>query len=361
MIQKTALKFLQQLLNSAGPSGFEEETAGIFRDYLVKFCDKVETDVLGNTIGVLNPDAEYTVMLAGHYDEIGFQIVYIDDEGLLYFRPNGGIDKLTVPGTEIEVTTENGKVPGVIGKKPIHLLKPKERDQAVELSDMWIDIGAENKEEAEKLVQIGDPVAVKPNFQLIGKNRVMSKGLDDRIGAFVVAETLRALSKRKLNVAVYGVGTVQEEVGLRGATTSTYGINPHVGFAIDVGFATDIPDIPHKLLGDIKLGKGPELNRSADNNVVLGKMLRKIAKMHKIPYQEAASHRASGGTDTAQMQMTRAGVATALLSIPNRYMHTPVEVCDLRDAKDAVELLTETIAAMTGKETFIPGLSKVNI
>jgi endoglucanase len=186
----------------------------------------------------------------------------------------------------------------------------------------------------------------------------MSKGLDDRVGAFVVAETLRALSKRKLSVAVYGVGTAQEEVGLRGATTSTYGINPQVGFAVDVGFATDIPDIPHKLLGDIKLGSGPELNRSADNNVVLGKMLRNIAAKHKIPYQEAASHRASGGTDTAQMQMTRAGVATALLSIPNRYMHTPVEVCDLRDVKDAVELLTETIAAMTGGETFIPGISE---
>ena len=361
MIQKNAMKFLEELLNSSGPSGFEEETAGIYRNYLDKFCDKVETDVLGNTIGVLNPDAEFKVMLAGHYDEIGFQVVYIDDEGLLYFRPSGGIDKLTVPGTEIEVTTEKGKVPGVIGKKPIHLMKPKERDKAVELEDMWIDIGAENKKEAEKLVEIGDPVAVKPNFQLIGKNRVMSKGLDDRIGAFVAAETLRALSKRKLSVAVYGVGTVQEEVGLRGATTSTYDINPHVGFAIDVGFATDIPDIPHKLLGEIKLGKGPELNRSADNNVILGKMLRNIAKKHKIPYQEAASHRASGGTDTAQMQMTRAGVATALLSIPNRYMHTPVEVCDLRDAKGAVELLTETIAAMTGKETFIPGISKVKI
>ena len=361
MISKSSIKFLEELLSSSGPSGFEEETAGIFRDYLSKFCAKVGTDVLGNTIGVLNPDAEYTVMLAGHYDEIGFQIVYITDDGLLYFRPNGGIDKLTVPGTEIEVTTEKGKIPGVIGKKPIHLLKPLERDKAVELEDMWIDIGAENKKEAEALVQIGDPVAVKPNFQLIGKNRVMSKGLDDRIGAFVVAETLRALSKRKLSVAVYGVGTAQEEVGLRGATTSTYNINPHVGFAIDVGFATDIPDIPHKLLGDIKLGKGPELNRSADNNVILGKMLRKIAAKHKIPYQEAASHRASGGTDTAQMQMTRAGVATALLSIPNRYMHTPVEVCDLRDVEDAVELLTETIAAMTGKETFIPGISKLTI
>lgn len=361
MIQKSALKFLEELLNSSGPSGFEEETAAIYRKYLSGFCDKVSTDVLGNTIGVLNPGAKYTVMLAGHYDEIGFQVVHIDDNGLLYFRQNGGIDKLTVPGTEVEVTNEKGKVPGVIGKKPIHLIKPADRDKVVELEDMWIDIGAENKKDAQKLVEIGDPVAVKPNFQLIGKNRLMSKGLDDRIGAFVVAETLRALSKRKLSVAVHGVGTAQEEVGLRGATTSSYGIDPHVGFAIDVGFATDIPDIPHKLLGDIKLGKGPELNRSADNNVVLGKMLRQIAKKHKIQYQEAVSHRASGGTDTAQMQMTRAGVATALLSIPSRYMHTPVEVCDLRDVKGAVELLTETIAAMTGRETFIPGISKVNI
>ncbi len=357
MFDQTSKKFLAEFMNAASPSGFEIEAAGIFRKYLAGCCDEVRADVMGNSIAVLNPQAECRVMLAGHYDEIGFQIVYISDEGLLYFRPNGGIDKLNVPSTEVDILTGDGKrLPGVIGKKPIHLLKASERDTPPELSDMWIDIGAESKAEAEKLVSIGDPVAVRANFRMLSDHRFISKGTDDKVGAFVVAETMRALSKRKLNVGVYGVGTVQEEVGLRGAATSAFGINPRIGFAIDVGFATDIPDIPKKLLGEIKLGLGPELNRSCDNNIPLGKMMRDIAKEKKIPYQEAAAHRASGGTDTAQIQLTRAGVATALLSIPNRYMHSPVEMCDLRDVKAAIELLTETIAGLKGDETFIPGL-----
>jgi endoglucanase len=221
---------------------------------------------------------------------------------------------------------------------------------------MWIDIGAENREEAEALVSIGDPVAMRANFRFMGNNRVMSKGMDDKVGAFIVAEVLRELSKRKLNVAVYGVGTVQEELGLRGATTSCFEVNPQVGFAIDVGFATDLPDIPKKLLGDIKLGKGPELNRSADNNVVLGKIVRAIAKQHQIPYQDTAAHRASGGTDAAKIQMTRSGVATCLLSVPNRYMHSPVEICDLRDIENSIKLLVETISSFKGTEQFRPGI-----
>jgi len=264
-------------------------------------------------------------------------------------------EKIKALRAEVDILTAKGRIPGVIGKKPIHLLKEAERNQAIELSDMWIDIGASSRAEAEKFVSIGDPVAARANFRMLNKNRFISKGTDDKIGAFVVAETIRNLSRRKLNVAVYGVGTVQEEVGLRGAHASAFGVDPDVGFAIDVGFATDIPDIPKKLLGDIKLGAGPELNRSCDNNPVLGEFIRKVAKAKKIPYQEAAAHRATGGTDTACIQLTRAGVATALLSIPNRYMHSMVEMCDLRDAEAAVKILTESIAAMTGKETFIPG------
>lgn len=217
MLTRESLKFLSDFMNASSPSGFEEEAAGVFRSYVSGFCAEVRTDVLGNTMGILNPGAPLRVMLAGHYDEIGFQIVYISDEGLLYFRPNGGIDKLNVPSTEVEVLTANGRVHGVIGKKPIHLLKASERDVPPELSDMWIDIGAADRKEAESLVSIGDPVAVCPNFRMLNEHRFISKGTDDKVGAFVVAETLRELSKRKLNVAVYGVGTVQEEVGLRGA------------------------------------------------------------------------------------------------------------------------------------------------
>jgi len=350
------MAFLEKLLICSGPSGFEEETAAVFRAELSSFAEKCYTDVTGNTIGVLNPDAPLKVMLAGHYDEIGFQVVHISEEGLIYFRAVGGIDKLTVPGTEVEILAASGHIPGIIGKKPIHLQQPKERDQAIELENMWIDIGAESKKQAQKLITIGDPVAVKSNYRLLGKHRVMSKGIDDKIGAFVVAETFRELSRRKLKVGIYCVGTVQEELGLRGAITSSYGINPQVGFAVDVGFATDIPNVEKKMYGDIAFGKGPILNRNADNNAVLGRRLRATAKKFKVDIQEEAGHRASGGTDTAQIQLSRGGVATALISIPNRYMHTPVEMCDLRDVEGAIKLLSETISTLRPGDSFIPGV-----
>jgi putative aminopeptidase FrvX len=356
MLSEKSLNFLEQLLNCSGPSGFELETAAVYRKYLSQFAHKVSTDVTGNTIGVLNEKADFKVMLAGHYDEIGFQVVHISDEGLLYFRNVGGIDKITVPGTEVEILTEKGRIHGVIGKKPIHLVEEKDRNQAMELKNLWIDIGAENKKETEKIVNIGDPVAVKTNFARLGKNRVMSKGMDDKIGAFVVAETLRELSLRKVNIAIYGVGTVQEELGLRGATTSAFGIAPNVGFAIDVGFATDTPDIEKKTLGSVILGHGPILSRSANDNPVLCKILRETAKKKNIKIQQKAGFRASGGTDTAQIQLTRNGVATSLIGIPNRYMHTPVEICDLRDVEAAIKLLTETIVQLKPGQTFIPGI-----
>lgn len=353
MFNQRSMDFLAALMQSASPTGYEAGAAKVFRDYLADCCE-VKCDVMGNTIAALNTAAPMRVLIDAHYDEIGFQIVYISDEGLLYFRNNGGIDKLNVPSSEVDILTANGMVPGVIGKKPIHLLTPEERNKTLELKDMWIDIGASSREEAEKLVAVGDPVVMRANFRMLNKNRFISKGTDDKIGAFIVAETMRRLAQRQLNVAVFGVGSVQEEVGLRGATASAFAIDPAVGFAIDVGFATDLPDISKKQYGDITLGKGPALSRSCDNNIVLGQIIRATAKAKNIPYQESVSHRASGGTDAAAIQLTRAGVATALLSIPNRYMHSQVEMCDLRDAEAAVELLTETIAGLTGEESFIP-------
>jgi len=355
MLSKKSLRFLEDLLTTSGPSGFEEPVAACFKKYVSEYADDVRIDVTGNTIAALNPDAPLKVMLAGHYDEIGFQVTHISDEGLLHFRNVGGIDKLTVPGAEVEVLSKKGPVPGVIGKKPIHLLTPKERDAAIELKDLWIDIGAEDKKDAERLVTVGDPVAYKRDFALLGKHRVMSKGLDDKIGAFVVAEVLRTLASKKLGVAVFAVGTVQEELGLRGAATSAFGIAPDVGIAVDVGFATDVPDVDKKTLGEAKLGGGPMLERNADNNPVLGRLIRSTAKKLKIKVQEQAGFRASGGTDTARVQLTRSGVATALVSIPNRYMHTQVEMCDLRDVENAVKLIAETVAAIKPAQSFIPG------
>ena len=256
----------------------------------------------------------------------------------------------------MEILTEKGHIPGVIGRKPIHLQTPDERKAVPKIEDLWIDIGAADKDAAAKFVQVGDPIAFSRNFEMLSDTCVHSKSLDDKIGAFVIAEAFRQLAKRKIKVGVACVGTVQEELGLRGAITGAFGVNPNAAIAVDVGFATDVPGIKPELLGDIKLGAGAELQRNADNNPPLLNRILKAAAKHKIPYQMTTGHRATGGTDTAAIQMTRGGVATALISIPNRYMHTPAEICDLRDVESAVALIVETIASLTGKETFIPGI-----
>lgn len=360
MLTNTSLDFLERLLNTSGPSGFEEEAAKVYRREAETFADKVYTDVMGNTMAVINPDAPFKIMLAGHYDEIGFQVVYISEEGLLYIRSVGGIDKHTIPGLDVNVLTNKGLVPGSIGRKPIHLQTPKERETASEIHDLWVDIGAENREEAAKMVAIGDPVSFKPNYRRAGENRIFSKGMDDKIGAFAVLEALRLLSvaRPSSKVGVYAVGTVQEELGTRGAKTGTFGIAPNAGICVDVGFATDIPGVDKKQWGDVKLGSGPIVSRNADTNPVLLKKALAAAEKNSIPFQMACGHRATGGTDTATMQLSGAGVATCLFSIPNRYMHTPVELCDLRDVENTSRLIAETIASLTGEEQFRPGVDE---
>ena len=356
MFPAKSLAFLQKFLTASGPSGFEFEQAAVYRDYLKKYADTVETDVLGNTIARLNPKAKFTVMLAGHYDEIGFQVVNVMDEGLLSFRSVGGIDPLTLPGIEVDVLTEKGRIPGVIGRKPIHLQTPEERKAVPEIKDMWIDIGAESKEEALEKVRVGDPISFRSNFRMLSKNRVLSKGLDDKIGAFVIAEAFRILHDKKIKVGVACVGTVQEELGCRGAQTSAFGIHPQVGIAVDVGFATEVPGISANQYGTLIMGKGAGLSRNADNNPPLLRRIMEIGDAKGIAYQLETGHRATGGTDTALIQMAQGGIATALFSIPNRYMHTPVEICDLRDVEAAANLIAETIASFKGNETFIPGI-----
>ena len=266
MLNAASLKFFDELLRTSGPSGFEIPSAKVFRERLEAFAHEVYTDVSGNTIGILNPDSPFRIMLAGHYDEIGFQVVYITGDGLITFRAVGGVDKVTLPALEVDILTANGKVPGVIGRKPIHLQTPKERETVMEINELWIDIGAESREEAEKLVSVGDPVAFRVNAARFGKHRIMSKGLDDKIGAFVIAEAFRLLSERGCKLGVYAVGTVQEELGLRGSKTSSFAIDPQAAIAVDVGFATDVPGVEKKQWGDVTLGGGPIIGEEEQNS-----------------------------------------------------------------------------------------------
>lgn len=348
-------KFLIELLNQCGPSGFEEKTQTVWFKRTKTYADKISRDVHGNAIAVLNPGAPLRVMLAGHCDEIGFIVSHVSDEGYLHIVPVGGIDAAVLPGTQVKVLTATGQVDGVIGKKAIHLTEADERKKVLEIKDLWVDIGAQDKKDALKYIEVGDPVSFAPNFLELKNEIFSSKGCDDKIGAFVVSEVLKILQlkKTKLNCAVYSVSTVQEEVGLRGAKTSAFGIDPQVAMAVDVGFASDMPGIDKRVVGDVKLGQGPVLHSGPAINRVLGRLLIDVAKKKKIPYQFSSLGRPDG-TDTSAMQLTRQGVATALISVPNRYMHTMVEACSFDDLSASAELIAETILAIDSKMSFIP-------
>jgi endoglucanase len=352
-MRKESLNFLKQLLSTPSPSGFEEKIQLVCKSYASPYVDKIYKDVHGNQYHVKNPGATLRVMLAGHVDEIALMVNHIDDKGFLGFQAIGGIDPSVLDGQRVLVHQEKGSIPGVIGRRAIHLTDPEERGKPLPIHQLWIDIGARDKKEAERIVAIGDPATIDVGFQELRNDRVVARALDDRIGAFVILETMRLLTKRKINCAVYCVTTVQEEVGLRGATTSAYGCNPHVGIAVDVAHATDHPNCDSKRFGAFSLGGGPILNRGPNINPVVAKGLTDTAKKKKIPYQLEAAPRGTG-TDANAMQLSRGGVATGLIGVPNRYMHSPVEMVSLKDVEYCSELLAEWICTLKPKHNFIP-------
>jgi endoglucanase len=350
-----SLAFLKELVAAPSPSGYEQPAQKVFTNYAKPFCDEVVTDVMGNTTGIINKKGKPVVMLSGHCDEIGFMVTYIEKEGFLRFRPIGGIDAHLVPGKRVHIHTKTGKVLGVLGRKPIHLTDAKDREKVTEMKYQFIDIGAKDRKGAEKLVSIGDPITFVDELQHLSRDLVVSRGFDDKMGSFIVAETLRILSAKRKNLksAVFGVSSVQEEVGLRGARTAAYNIAPDIGIAIDVGFATDHPGMDPKESGEYKLGKGPIISRGANINPIVFELLINTAKKKKLPHQIEGIPGGTG-TDANVIQLTRAGVATGLISVPLRYMHTPTEVLSLKDLETTANLLSEFILTITAKTDFIP-------
>ncbi len=348
-----ALEFFQKILETPSPSGYEQPVQEIVRQYAAGFADKITTDSHGNVIAVKNPGAPLRVMLAGHSDQIGLVVQYIDAEGYIYCQPIGGWEPMQLVGQRMTVWTTEGPVPGVISRKPIHLLNDEERKQVPKMKDLWLDVGAKDKAEVEGLLSVGDPVTLQLGFQKMRNDLANSPAMDDKAGLWVVFEALRRASLKKLNCALYAVATVQEEIGLRGAQTSAYGIDPQVGIAVDVTHATDCPTIDKKQEGDISLGKGPVIYRGPNMNPVVVSRLLETAKAGEVPFQLAASGRATG-TDANSLQVTRAGVATGLVSIPNRYMHSGVEMISLSDIDRAADLLAGFALRLTGHETFTP-------
>lgn len=345
--------FLTQLLETPSPSGYERPVQDVVRAYAGRFADSVRTDLHGNVIAVRNPEAPFRILLAGHCDQIGLIVQYIDDDGFIYFQSIGGWDVSVLIGQRVTIWTEGGPVPGVIGRKPIHLLSEEERKSLPKLKDLWIDIGAASKAEASQKVRVGDPITLELAHRELLNNRLIASGLDDKSGAWVVIEALRRIDREKLQTACYAVATVQEELGLRGARTSAFGIDPHVGVAVDVTFATDCPTMEKKEEGEIKLGKGPVIYRGPNMNPKVVDRLIHAAEAHGIPYQLAASGKATG-TDANAIQVNRAGVATGLISVPNRYMHSPVEMVCVDDMDAAATLLARFVESITPQDDFTP-------
>ena len=349
-MDKKSMGFLKELMETSSPSGFEIEAQQLVYKYMKESTDSVITDVMGNLTGVLNPQGKPKIMLAGHCDEVGLIVQHINNEGYLYFQQIGGTYLPALHGQRVKIITKKGKVFGVIGRKKGDLL---DAPKGLTIESHWIDIGAKSKEEAKKLVSIGDPITFATNFQELPNNLVLSKGFDDKISVFAITEIIRRLSREKYNPAVFGVSTVQEELGTRGATTSSFSINPDIGIAIDVTEATDYPDIDKKVKGEVSLGKGPVFHRGANINPVLGEMLIDIAEKSGIPYQITAVAGPTG-TDARAIQIIRGGVATALVSVPLRYMHTSGEIISLDDVENIVKLIVSFIKEVKQDISLLP-------
>ena len=358
--------FLEQLLNTPGPSGFEMGPARAWREEAEKFADKVWTDVTGNSVAALNLEGRPRVMLAGHIDEIGLQITHVDDDGFVFFGEIGGWDPQVLVGQRVRIMASAGDggdgpgdgrgVPGVIGRKPVHLMKKDEQDKAVKAKDLWVDLGCESsKEVAQMGVKVGDPMVLDTKVVRLAGDRIASRAIDNRIGAYVVLEALRILSETAPAASVLAVATVQEEIGYSGggARSSAFSLEPDVALVVDVTFSTDVPDLEKRELGDHKLGGGPVLSRGSANHPVVVQRLMEAAEEEGIPYTLQAAPRATR-TDADGIHLVRMGIPTGLVSVPNRYMHSPNEVVSVHDLERTAALLAGFIQRLEPSADFRP-------
>ena len=345
--------FLERLIEAPGPSGYEQPVREEWRKYTAGFADSVGTDLHGNVMAVRNPGGRPRVMFAGHCDELGFQVNYIADEGFIYFNTIGGHDASLIPGRRVMIHADGGPVRGVTGRKAVHLTTQADRGKAVKVEDIWIDIGVVDRDEAENLVRVGDAVTYEMGMQELRNGIAVARAFDNKVGAWVVAEALRRIESKGLEAAVIAVATVQEEIGLRGATTSAFAIEPTVAVAVDVTHATDSPGVNKKTVGDVKLGGGPVIARGPNINPVVEKMLFEAAEEAGVEVQVEAESRGTG-TDANAIQISRAGVATALVGVPLRYMHSPSEVISLADADATATLLAAFAQTVRAESDFTP-------
>ena len=359
-MDKQSMAFLKELVACRAPSGFEQDGQRVMARRLAGAGVACAFDVHGNLHAVVNEGAPVKVMLEAHCDEIGFLVSYIDDQGFLYLIPNGGVTIPTVAGERVVIQGRNGPVNGVFGVRPPHLMGPTERDNVApkDLADAPVDIGASSKAEAENLVALGAPAVVDAGWRPLAGSRVSCRGCDNRIGAFIATEVVRRLAEEPLaplNVALHLVGSVQEELGLIGGQTAAYAVAPDIGICLDVGFATDATPADRRKMGDVRLGGGPILGVGPLYNPKLRTMLEATARLEEIPLQAQVRARAAGN-NAYSMRLQRGGAAVALISIPLRYMHSPVEVVDLDDVERIIRLLCAFIGGLPANPDLTPEL-----
>jgi endoglucanase len=352
-MREQSLTFLKTLVNTPSPVGYEARGQRAWLDYAGQFADETFSDAYGNCVAVLNKGGSPRLMLAGHADEIAMAVNYINEEGFIYVRKLGGVDAAITKAQRVVIHTRNGPVKGVVGNVAPHLMKEEKDAKPPKIHDLFIDIGVGSRKEAEKLVRIGDPITLTDEFDLLRNGLAVARAFDNRIGTFAVAETLRLLkeSKSKLQAEVCAVSNVQEEVGLFGARQISYSLKPDIALVVDVTHATDYPTVSKQQHGDTKVGQGPTVTHGGCNHPEVVVRLEAVAKARKIPLQHEAMSSTSG-TDTDVIFWTRGGIASALVSLPNRYMHSPVEVVSLKDLEMIPELLAAFAASLKQGEQF---------
>jgi putative aminopeptidase FrvX len=351
MLSDSSLAFLKRLLDTPGPSGFESAPARVWRDEASTFAH-VRADVVGNSIATIEGTGP-TIMLAGHIDEIGVIVTYIDDNGFAFIEAIGGWDPQVLVAHRIRFLGRHGDVQGVIGKKPIHLMKPDEREKASKMTDLWVDLGTATRAETLELISVGDAGVIDSKLLELPNGRIVSRSIDDRIGAFVVLEALRRYAANPGTARVVAVATTQEEIGHSGggARVAAHAVNAAMAIAVDVTFATDHPSVEKKEVGEHKLGGGPVLTRGSVISPVVFRLLKHAADANGIPYTLHAAGRGTS-TDADAIQLSREGVATGLVSVPNRYMHSPNEMVSLDDVHRAAELIAATCRLVTSETDF---------
>lgn len=356
MVPTESFVFFQELVETPSPSGYEQPAQRLVRQRVEPWSDDLKTDVLGNVTATRRAtDGEAPrVMVTAHCDEIGLMVTDIDDKGFLSFAAIGGVDAHLVPGQRVRIHARTGAVHGVVGKKAIHLIPAAEREKVVPMKDQTIDCGFVSREDAEARVAVGDPVTFAVGLERLANNRVVSRALDNKMGAFIVTEVLRRQAEQSTNpVNLLAVTTVQEEVGVRGAQVGAYDAAPDVALVIEVGHATDTPGSDGRTQGRMELGKGPVLVRGANVNPILFDLLRDTAEQNNVPCQVVGTPGATG-TDARVIQLSRSGVATALVRVPLRYMHSPVEMLALDDLENTVRLLLAALPKIAECQSFIP-------